>query len=170
MSAPIDPIPRPLIRVGLALPCKSNDRLLCTSQLLRTYTSRLGRGIGRYGPFDLFAYVKLIAALTDARWFTREELLAVLSHPDGTNLRKRDYAKLDEITSGSAPKQQQQQQQRPAGIESASDPDASQAAAGSKMEPRKERKDVEEPPFKIPPRDAIAGILISDWAYGRSKL
>jgi len=106
---------------------------------------------------------------TDARWFTREEVIAVLAHPDGTNLRRRDYAKLDEITSGSAPKQQQQQQQ-PAGIESASDPDASQAAAGSKTGVHKERTDVGGPPFKVPPRNAIAGVLISDWAYRRSKL
>ena len=106
------------------------------------------------------------ASATDARWFTREEVLAVLAHPDGTNLRKRDYVKLDAITSGSVPKQQQQR----AGIESASDMDASQAAAKPQMEVQKEIKDVGEPPFRVPPRSAIAGVLISDWAYGRSKL
>jgi NAD+ diphosphatase len=112
------------------------------------------------------------ATFTDARWFTREEVLAVLTHPDGTNLRKRDYAKLDEITSGSTPKkqQQQQQQQQPAGIESASDPDTSQAAAGPTQQVQEERKDAGEPPFRVPARNAIAGILISDWAYGRAKL
>jgi NAD+ diphosphatase len=109
------------------------------------------------------------ATFTDARWFTREEVLAVLTHPDGTNLRKRDYAKLDEITSGSTPKKHQQQQQ-PAGIESASDPDTSQAAAGPTQQVQEERKDAGEPPFRVPARNAIAGILISDWAYGRAKL
>ena len=33
-------------------------------------------------------------------------MLAVLAHPDGTNVRRRDYAKL-EITSGSTPQEQQ---------------------------------------------------------------
>ena len=110
--------------------------------------------------------------LADARWFTREEVLAVLAHPDGTNIKKRDYLKLDAIMSGSAPKQQQQQQQQPAGIESASDMDASQAAARpqKQTEVHEEFKDVGEPPFRVPPRNAIAGVLISDWAFGRSKL
>jgi NAD+ diphosphatase len=103
-------------------------------------------------------------------------VLAVLAHPDGTNLRRRDYLKLDAITSGSAPNQQQQQrqqrQQQKAGIESASDMDASQAAARpqTQAEVHKEFKDVGEPPFRVPPRNAIAGVLISDWAYGKSKL
>ena len=102
-------------------------------------------------------------------------MLAVLAHPDGTNLRRRDYAKLDEITSGSAPNQQQQQQRQQqqrqrAGIESASDTDTSQAAARPQTEVHKEPKDVGEPLFRVPPRNAIAGVLISDWAYGRSKL
>ena len=93
-------------------------------------------------------------------------MLTVLAHPDGTNLRKRDYVKLDAITSGSVPKQQQER----AGIESASDMDASQAATKPQVEVEKEIKDVGEPPYRVPPRSAIAGVLISDWAYGRSKL
>ena len=97
-------------------------------------------------------------------------MLAVLAHPDGTNLRKRDYVKLDEITSGSAPKQQQQQQQQGAGIESASDMDTTQASARPQMEVQEEMKHVGEPPYRVPPRSAIAGVLISDWAYGRSRL
>ena len=45
-------------------------------------------------------------------------MLAVLAHPDGTNVRRRDYAMLEEITSGSTPQEQQSS-------ESASDLDAS---------------------------------------------
>ena len=26
-----------------------------------------------------------------------------------------------------------------------------------------------EPPFRVPPRTAIAGVLISDWAFGRAS-
>ena len=120
----------------------------------------------RVRPLNSLRLCSADASLSDARWFTREEVLAVLAHPDGTNLRRSDHAKLEEITSGSAPKKQPVA----AGIESASDPDASQAAAVPKTEVREEKRDVGEPPFRVPPRNAIAGILISDWAYGRSKL
>lgn len=164
VGTPIDPMSRPLIQAELALPCQFNDRLLCTSRFFRTCTNRLRWRTGRYVHSIPFLCVELMP-LSDARWFTREEVLAVLAHPDGTHLRRRDYAKLEEITSGSTPKQQQG-----AGIESASDPDASQATAISKTEIQEEIKDVGEPPFRVPPRSAIAGILISDWAYGRSKL
>jgi len=59
--------------------------------------------------------------LTDARWFTREEIIAVLNHPQGTNLGP---------TSTSQPGEH-------------------------------------DPPFRVPPKTAIAGVLISDWANGR---
>jgi len=65
--------------------------------------------------------VDLDNELTDARWFTREEIIAVLDHPEGTNLN---------TTANSQPSK-------------------------------------DEPPFRIPPRTAIAGVLISDWARGK---
>jgi len=122
--------------------------------------------IGFYARADSSKPVRidLDGELADARWFSREEVLAILTHPDGTNLRRRDYAKLEEITSGSTAKKQQG-----TGIESASDTDASQAASRPKREVQEERTDGGEP-LRVPPRNAIAGVLISDWAYGRSKL
>ena len=119
----------------------------------------------RVRPLNTLRLCRADSAVPDARWFTREEVLEVLTHPDGTNLRRRDYAKLEEITSGSTLKKQQG-----AGIESASDPDASQAAAVPKTEIQDGTKGAGEPPFRVPPRTAIAGILISDWAYGRSNI
>ena len=119
----------------------------------------------RVRPLNTLRLCRADSAVPDARWFTREEVLEVLTHPDGTNLRRRDYAKLEEITSGSTPKKQQR-----AGIESASDPDASQAAAVPKTEIQDGTKGTGEPAFRVPPRTTISGILISDWAYGRSKL
>lgn len=39
---------------------------------------------------------------------------------------------------------------------------ASQAAPAQPAPPP-----TDEPPFRVPPRTAIAGVLISEWAYGR---
>ncbi|EKM54745.1 uncharacterized protein PHACADRAFT_258788 [Phanerochaete carnosa HHB-10118-sp] len=60
--------------------------------------------------------------LEDARWYTREEILAVLSSPEGTKLRGNDPFK--PVDAGA-----------------------------------------NEPPFRLPPLTAIAGVLISDWAH-----
>ena len=64
----------------------------------------------------------LTAGSLDARWFTREEILAVLDHPDGTNF---SFARTP--------------------------------VPGE-----------DDPPFRVPPKTAIAGVLISDWAHGMS--
>lgn len=73
---------------------------------------------GRYSHSHRFHL--LITLLLDARWFTREEILAVLDHPEGTNFSS-----------------------------------ASISASGEGA-----------PPFWLPPKTAIAGILISNWAHG----
>jgi len=65
--------------------------------------------------------VDLDNELADVRWFTREEILAVLDHPEGTNFG---------LTSNSQPGK-------------------------------------DDPPFRVPPKTAIAGVLISDWARGK---
>ncbi|KAG9126797.1 nucleolar DEAD-box protein required for synthesis of 60S ribosomal subunit [Ceratobasidium sp. 392] len=75
--------------------------------------------------------------LEDARWFTREEVLAVLDHPEGTNIRRREYKNFDEA---------QDQSTKAAAAES--DPQASSGI----------------PAFRVPPKSAIAGVLISQWA------
>jgi len=62
----------------------------------------------------------LITLPSDARWFTREEILAVLNHPQGTYIS-------------------------PAGTSQPGERD---------------------PPFRLPPKTAIAGVLISGWANG----
>jgi len=60
--------------------------------------------------------------LTDARWFTREEIIAVLDHPEGTNFNPNSTSQPGE----------------------------------------------DDPPFRVPPKSSIAGVLISDWAHGKS--
>jgi len=66
--------------------------------------------------------VDLDNELTDARWFTRGEILAVLNHTEGTNFNTSSISALGE----------------------------------------------DDPPFRLPPKTAIAGVLISDWAHGIS--
>ncbi|ELU41680.1 ATP-dependent RNA helicase drs1 [Rhizoctonia solani AG-1 IA] len=80
-------------------------------------------------------------SLLDAKWFTREEVLAVLAHPDGTNIRRREYKNFDE----------------------AQDHSAKSATAAGSIDPQPLN---DQPPFRVPPRSAIAGVLISQWAKG----
>lgn len=96
--------------------------------------------------------------MLDARWYTREEVLTVLQHKDGTNFSKGDYKllakEIDERVNVKL---------------SSSDPLSGDAAA---HDPISQPQDVttsvtpgaNEPPFRVPPRTAIAGVLISDWA------
>jgi len=89
--------------------------------------------------------------LEDARWFTREEILAVLDHPEGTNLSPR------ETKPQAAPK---------ATTAGALAGDANVAKETEvKVEPAESPA---EPPFRLPPVTAIAGVLINDWARGKS--
>lgn len=79
--------------------------------------------------------------IIDAKWFTREEVLAVLAHPDGTNIRRREYKNFDEAQDHSA---------KPSGAGGPNEPHASG----------------DPPAFRVPPPSAIAGVLISQWARG----
>ncbi|KAJ7647749.1 NUDIX hydrolase domain-like protein [Roridomyces roridus] len=84
--------------------------------------------------------VDLDNELADARWFTRAEVLEVVNHKLGSNLSGRDHKRLDEITDGPSGK-----------------------AAAGEAAPVVE----DEPPFRVPPTGAIAGVLIRDWAFGK---
>ncbi|KAI9449413.1 NUDIX hydrolase domain-like protein [Lactarius psammicola] len=99
--------------------------------------------------------------LEDARWYTREEILAVLQHNEGTNYSRSDYKRftkeIDERINVKL---------------SGSDPLGGDAAA---HDPNSQPQDasapgVNEPPFRVPPRTAIAGVLISDWALGNASV
>ncbi|TFK89313.1 hypothetical protein K466DRAFT_519155 [Polyporus arcularius HHB13444] len=89
--------------------------------------------------------------LDEARWFTREELLAVLSHTDGTNLSRQDHKQLSAAAEGSNPHAK---------------PDEANAQPKAAVGTRTASSD--GPAFKIPPRTAIGGVIISEWAYGRA--
>ncbi|KAG6813752.1 hypothetical protein H0H92_007704 [Tricholoma furcatifolium] len=87
--------------------------------------------------------------LVDARWFSRSEILDVLGHPIGGNFGRNDYKKMAESTEG-----RNNQQQTP------------------HLNPTYEDKPAvsikrNEPPFRLPPETAIAGMLIRDWVEGK---
>ncbi|KAI0318878.1 NUDIX hydrolase domain-like protein [Amylostereum chailletii] len=82
--------------------------------------------------------------LEDARWFTRDQVLEVLAHPDGTNLTRRDHRKFAAVYDARPPPEE---------------------TAGETRDPERITEDL--PPFRVPPLSAIAGVLIADWAHGR---
>lgn len=67
-----------------------------------------------------------------------------MRHPTGTNFSRRDYKKMAEIQDGSDANKAQ------AGTATLAHSDPSIAA--------------DEPPFRMPPLTAIAGVLIQHWA------
>ncbi|KAI0358625.1 hypothetical protein OH77DRAFT_1199791 [Trametes cingulata] len=99
--------------------------------------------------------------LDEARWYTREEILAVLNHRDGTTLTRRDHRQL----AASVEKSNTNQQPNSSGANAlAGDAvkEGEKAAVDAAQEPS------ESPPFKVPPMTAIAGVLINEWARGRA--
>lgn len=80
-----------------------------------------------------------VRTFIDARWYTREEVLAVLTHSDGAAAKQ-------------APKWD-------SGVEDT-----------AQHEEVVITQTQNEPPFKGPPPNAMAGVLISDWAHGRVSL
>jgi NAD+ diphosphatase len=92
----------------------------------------------------------------DARWFTRDEILAILIHESGTKFGK-DHKKLAENTvdrskTAKSTLEPAQQVLRPADTTTAPQPRFA------------ERKPSWELPFQLPAVRSIAGVLIRDWA------
>ncbi|EGO00387.1 hypothetical protein SERLA73DRAFT_180970 [Serpula lacrymans var. lacrymans S7.3] len=125
--------------------------------------------VGYYATADSSAPIRtdLDNELEDARWYTREEVLAVLAHPTGTNFTRRDYKQIAEIQEGSNNSSDTQQG---AAALAHSDPTIKakeEASAMAKQQGVAVHKD-EEPPFRMPPITAIAGVLIRHWAEGKA--
>ncbi|RPD52839.1 hypothetical protein L226DRAFT_531952 [Lentinus tigrinus ALCF2SS1-7] len=81
--------------------------------------------------------------LDEARWFTREELLAVLSSAEGTDLSRQDQKQLYAASEGKNLNEGNAQSK------------AAVASSGGLA-------------VKVPPRTAIGGVIMSEWAYGRA--
>jgi NAD+ diphosphatase len=96
---------------------------------------------------------------SDARWFTRDEILAILNHKSGTRFSKADYKKMAEITEGSSNAEKKPVSE--SGTQSLTPADATTTAQPRLVERRPSSDDL---PFRFPPTSAIAGVLIQDWA------
>ena len=98
--------------------------------------------------------------ILDAKWYTREEVLAVLEHKEGSRFTKGDYKQMASIDDRVNVKA------------SVGDPLGGDAAVQDRDGQNRDAAPVEvhgnnEPAFRVPPRTAIAGVLISDWAFGK---
>ncbi|CDO69171.1 hypothetical protein BN946_scf185042.g73 [Trametes cinnabarina] len=97
--------------------------------------------------------------LEEARWYSRDEILQVLNNKEGTTLTRRDHRELSAATEK---------------INSNQEPTSSSTANPLAGDAVKEGENAaapeppSAPPFKMPPRTAIAGVLIAEWAYGRA--
>ncbi|OSX65801.1 hypothetical protein POSPLADRAFT_1052468 [Postia placenta MAD-698-R-SB12] len=102
--------------------------------------------------------------LEDAQWWTREQVLQVLSNAAGTNLTDKDHSRISEA-------QEQQEQHDHEALKSST----ANARAGEAL-PKDGKAQVEnssasgldEVPFRIPPLTAVAGVLVNEWAYRRA--
>ncbi|KAF8963647.1 NUDIX hydrolase domain-like protein [Flammula alnicola] len=96
--------------------------------------------------------------LVDARWFTREEVEAVLNNSAGTRFGKADYKKMAEIADGPSNTDQKPTLEPAARALAPADPRTIMTPAKSP-----DATSDDEPAFRLPPLTAIAGVLIRDW-------
>ncbi|KAI0081982.1 hypothetical protein K474DRAFT_1703449 [Panus rudis PR-1116 ss-1] len=92
--------------------------------------------------------VDLDNELEDARWFTREEILAVLNNPEGTNFALRPPKSSPSNDS-----------------EGKAESTAGALAGDAATKAVEQKAESQGPAFRLPPITAIAGLLISDWAH-----
>ncbi|KAH9839109.1 NUDIX hydrolase domain-like protein [Rhodofomes roseus] len=115
--------------------------------------------VGFYATADSSALLRtdLDNELDDAKWYTRQEVLDVLSHAEGTNITRSDHRKLAAAQEDKGP------------AVSRNNANALAGDAVTDEETKKARAEApSEVPFRVPPVTAIAGVLISEWAYGRA--
>jgi len=95
----------------------------------------------------------------DARWYTRDEVLAVLQHHEGTRFTRSDYKQMASIEGVNVK----------VSIDDPLGGDAAVRDSQARDAPALVAHDGIETPFRVPSRTAIAGVLISDWAFGRAS-
>ena len=100
----------------------------------------------------------IVFILPDARWFSRDEVRAVLDHKAGTKFNRADYKRLNEITDGRS----NTEEKAPLALAP-----AEATSQPPQPEPPAALSDSDEPPFRLPPVTAIAGVLIRDWVDGK---
>ncbi|EAU91244.1 NAD+ diphosphatase [Coprinopsis cinerea okayama7 len=106
--------------------------------------------------------VDLDNELADARWFTKDEVRAVLNHRTGTTFGKSDYKRMNEIVEGKKLEDRSASDSSNAAARAFTPSEDGKAAANGQQPPKDS-----EPPFRLPPSSAIAGVLIRDWVEGK---
>lgn len=132
--------------------------------------------------------------LEDARFFSRQEVLAAIEGSAGWTLSKKDLAKVDENVAARLKEEEEQKRkegtarglssngkegenrgrewdQKDSGsVANVSNrrfsPSPTPSASSDSSETRRRRR---RPPFKIPGHTAIAHVLISSWARGEAN-
>ncbi|KAH9858900.1 NUDIX hydrolase domain-like protein [Lenzites betulinus] len=102
--------------------------------------------------------------LEEARWYTREEVLAVLRNSGGTILTRKDHRELFTASEDLKPVETSGANPLAGDAVKAGESAAVDAAAAAERAP----PSTLAPSFKMPPTSAIAGVLISEWAHGRA--
>ena len=92
----------------------------------------------------------------DARWFTRDEILAILNHESGTRFGK-DQKKIVENTVDRSNTEKSTLEPAPQVLRTADTTTAPQTRVA-------ERRISWELSFRLPAVSSIAGVLIRDWA------
>ncbi|KAI0633535.1 NUDIX hydrolase domain-like protein [Trametes polyzona] len=104
--------------------------------------------------------------LEEARWYTREEILSVLHHRDGTTLQQRDHRQL--FTAAEDLKAAEAKAKASGANPLAGDAVKEGEKAAVDAAAAREPTAATAPAFKMPPTTAIAGVLINEWAHGRA--
>jgi len=112
------------------------------------YPANLMVGFYAYADSTQPVRIDLDNELVDAKWCTREEIKAILEHPDGARITRHEYKKFDD-------------EEAKKGVQS---PDTQKAETTISSQSLAADK---PPPFRVPPVTAIAGVLIRDWVEGR---
>lgn len=105
---------------------------------------------------------RTLIVYTEARWWTRDEILAVLHHRDGTTLSQRDRRELFTAAENLKPTEQ------PSATSGANPLAGDAVKEGEKAAVDAAREPSAGPLFKMPPVTAVAGVLINEWAHGRA--
>lgn len=106
--------------------------------------------------------------LEDARFFSRQEVLAAIEASAGWTLTKKDLSRIDENVAAQQKKDDEQARGRSNWDQKDSGSVANVTERGTSPSPSPSRRR-RRAAFKIPGQTAIAHVLISSWARGEAQ-
>ncbi|KAF5357367.1 hypothetical protein D9758_005902 [Tetrapyrgos nigripes] len=128
--------------------------------------------------------VDLDNELVEAKWYTREDVLEILNWGKEGEGTKIEWKKVSEAEKKAEDEQQKVMAQARARAQAQGQGEGKkegeilsvwtenkdhQDVVEDKEKGKEKGKGKDEPPFRIPPTTAIAGVLIRDWAVGKVK-